>query len=192
LLQHAENIGVGYHADIFAMLLDKGADIHARDITGRTCLHIAACKAGYRYKGDIRDNARAILLLIERGADISTLDYNGRSIFDDAYECDHGDPVPLGSYRGDLWDHVLIRSGHGERIRPPEERIYHYTERYIEYNFRLLWEGWEYLFPYSHQTSSPCPILILEDEDGEDEDGGDEDGEDEDGEDEDQDEQFRP
>ena len=112
----------------------------------------------------MESEVRAIILLIERGAEIFTSDDYGRSIFDDAYECDHDWWRTSGSYRGDLWDHVLIRCGYGEYIRPPEERIYHYTDEYTEDDFRSLWEGWEHLFPYTRETSSPCSVLILKDE----------------------------
>ena len=162
LTSFAANYGPGYNADKFAVLLDRGADIHIRNAHGQTCLHVAVVNANYV---DVESDARAIILLIERGADISTLDDRGRSIFHDAYECHHDRWWRAsGSYRGDLWDHVLIRCGYGERIRPPEERIYHYTHRYTEDKFRSLWEGWEHLFPYTRETSSPCSVLILKDE----------------------------
>ncbi|KAH9882577.1 hypothetical protein J1614_000813 [Plenodomus biglobosus] len=166
LLWHARKLNSSHRAEKFAALLDRGADIHARDLSGRTCLHLAVYNAEFRYRPDIRDDARALVLLIERGADIFTLEYNGRSIFDDAYECDHFSwprysKLATGSYTADLWDHVLIRTGHEERSRPAEERIYHYTAEYTEDHFRLLWEGWEHLFPYSCETSSPCPVLIF-------------------------------
>ncbi|KAF2012943.1 hypothetical protein BU24DRAFT_465291 [Aaosphaeria arxii CBS 175.79] len=165
LLLHC-NEGKGHsYADIFTELLDRGADIHGRDLSGRTCLHLATRTAGFFGVRDIRDDARALILLIERGSNIFTWDYNGRSIFDDAYECNHEDRPPLGSLRGDLWDHVLIRSGHREHMRPPEERIYHYTRRYTEEHSRLLWEGWEHLLPYSDETSTSCPVLTRWDED---------------------------
>ena len=162
LTMFAANYSPGYNADKFAVLLDRGADISIRNAHGQTCLHLAVLNA----KGgvDMESEVRAIILLIERGADISTSDDYGRSIFDDAYECDHDWWRTSGSYRGDLWDHVLIRCGYGEYIRLPEERKYHYTDLYTEDDFRSLWEGWEHLFPYTRETSSPCSVLILKDE----------------------------
>jgi hypothetical protein len=65
--------------------------------------------------------------------------------------------MPLGSYRGDLWDYALLRCGLGELIGS-NERIYHYTQFYTEDMFKSLWTGWEHLFPYSQEVS--CPVLI--------------------------------
>jgi hypothetical protein len=168
----AGNQYLGYTAEKFAALLDAGADIHARDSSGRTSLHIAILTA--KQPDEPEREVCAIILLIERikqikrREDIFASDDRGRSIFDDAYECDHS-RWSLGSYRCDLWDHVLIRCDLGELIRPPEERIYHYTDDYTEDHFRSLWKGWEHLFPYSRETSSACPVLILEDESEDDE-----------------------
>ncbi|KAH7068946.1 hypothetical protein BKA63DRAFT_98278 [Paraphoma chrysanthemicola] len=180
LIMHANHSG-GFRADIFAALLDRGADIHVRDGSGRTCLHVAVMNA--RNRNGVEQDVCALMLLIQRGANIFTSDIHGRSLFDDAYEC-HRDSFRSwdrspGSYRGDLWDHVLIRCNLGEHIRPPEERIYHYTDWYTEDHFKSLWEGWEHLFPYPRGTSSPCPVLILDDEYSDDEDE-DEDYDDED------------
>lgn len=135
LLVLARNTDAGYNADKFAALLDRGADIHARDAKGNTCLHEAIVNA---WNGaEMESDARAIMLLISRGADVFTSNYHGRSIFDDVYECHHGWRAS-GSCRGDLWDHVLIRCGYGKHIRAPEKRIYHYTKHYTEDHFRSL------------------------------------------------------
>ncbi|KAH7088968.1 hypothetical protein FB567DRAFT_591081 [Paraphoma chrysanthemicola] len=190
LINHTAHSG-GYRADMFAALLDRGADIHVRDNSGRTCLHVAVIKA--QYCNRVKQDVCALMLLIQRGANIFTSDIHGRSIFDEAYECHDDRFRPLaksmGSYRGDLWDHVLIRCGLGEHIRPPEERIYHYTENYTEANFRRLWKGWDHLFPYPRGTSSPCPVLLLEDESGDDEDEDEDEDEEEDDEEEDDEEE---
>jgi hypothetical protein len=162
LMQYARGFMYGYNASGFEVLLDNGSDILARDSSGRTCLHIAIMHAKHSYHSEQEINA--LTLLIQRGASIFVKDNSGRSIFADAYTCDHRPPFSLGSYRGDLWDAVLIRCGLGEHIWPPEERCYHYTKRYTEAHFKKLWEGWEHLYPYPPGTSTRCPEMLDEEE----------------------------
>ncbi|KAF2255236.1 hypothetical protein BU26DRAFT_152689 [Trematosphaeria pertusa] len=143
----------------FKLLLDRGANIHARDNRGMTCLHIAVQSARPRNHLNTRveEDMEAITLLTQRGADIFTTDYSGRSIFDDAYVCDHEKEYPRGSYRGDLWDAALFRCGHGEHIQRPEERMCHYTQWYTEEEFARLWEGMAQDCPYISTPSAICP-----------------------------------
>lgn len=146
----------GPSARKFKLLLDRGADIKARDHFGRNCLHMAVMTAGRPIEGD--REMEAISLLIQRGADIFNVDNSGCSIFDTAYACDHDCISFLGGYRGDLWDAALSRCGYGEYIRKPEERVRHYTAHYTENDFRSLWKGREHLRPYfSEETGSLCP-----------------------------------
>jgi hypothetical protein len=191
LMLLARNYGHGYLAEKFDTLLNRGADIHARNYSGQTCLHIAVINV--RWPSVKVDEVGAIVLLIQRGADIFTTDDAGVSIFENAYKCGHDTRrgCPNGSYQGDLWDAVLSRCGLGEHIWPPEERVYHYTKVYTESHFRQLWEGWEHLFPYPPGTSSPCPCTILEDVDeDEDEEGYGEEESDEDEDDKDEDDEY--
>ena len=58
-----------YNLDTVQMLIDKGADVNARDKKDRTPLHAAS------YVG----NERSVELLIERGADINSVDNKGRT-----------------------------------------------------------------------------------------------------------------
>jgi hypothetical protein len=141
------------------LFIERGADIHARNIHGRTCLHIAVMEAISIH--EIEGLLHAIIILIQHGADIFAKDFSGRSIFNDAYECDHSQWLK-GSAKGDLWDAALVRCGLGEHIYQPEERKYHFTQRYTESMFETLWKGYEHLCPYPPGTSSPCSIMNMD------------------------------
>lgn len=142
------------------LFIEKGADIHARDVLGRTCLHVAVMGVGP--VSQMKWLLHAAIILIQHDADIFAKDFSGRSIFDDAYECDHISPQPMGSARGDLWDTALLRCGLGEHIYPPAERKYHFTTWYTESMFETLWKGYKNLCPYPPRSSSPCPIIIMD------------------------------
>ena len=156
LIRLARNYNGGYRAEVFKLLLDRGANIHARDPEGRTCLQTAVLESAPMR--DPKEGFDAVVLLIQRGADVFTTDNQGCSIFDTAYECDHGSTWHLGSYRGDFLDAVLSRCGYGEYIRRPEDRLCHYTKRYTSAHFRRLWEGREHLCPYFYGPSPLCPV----------------------------------
>jgi len=108
----------------------------------------------------------AIVRLIHYGANVFTTDNCGRSIFDDAYDCDHDDWRPLGAYRGDLWDAVLAQCGYENCIRTPEQRMCHYTEWYGREDFERLWKGREHLCPYFSGLSEHCPLYEVPSESG--------------------------
>src|SRR4051812_9822320 len=101
-MQLSDNVSDGYDAMKFKLLLDRGADIHARNHEGLTCLHKAVVEAR-----TCRNEMEAIVLLVQYGANVFTTDNLGCSIFDNAYGCGHDKYRPLGGYRGDLWDAVL-------------------------------------------------------------------------------------
>ena len=60
--------------DIVTLLLDKGADVHARDFIQTTPLHMAA----------LSGNKDIVSLLIEKGADIHARSKNGNTILHSA------------------------------------------------------------------------------------------------------------
>ena len=150
-MQLADNVSDGYDAMKFKLLLDRGANIHARNHGGLTCLHKAVVRAR-----TCKNEMEAIVLLVQCGANIFTTDNLGRSIFDDAYDCDHEEYRPLGGYRGDLWDAVLAQCGYESYIRRPEQRLCHYTVRYSREDFERLWKGREHLCPYFSDSSAVC------------------------------------
>jgi hypothetical protein len=162
LLQLLGHIGFGCHDTMrVKLLLDRGANIRARNSLGNNCLQIAlnsACAPGVSRVPDM-DEMEAVILLIQRGADVFNTDNSNRSTFDDAYVCDHGSSGSfLGGYRGDLWDAALSRCDYSDYMRKPEDRVRHYTKYYTQEDFRLLWKGREHLCPYFPEDSgSLCP-----------------------------------
>ncbi|KAB5584806.1 hypothetical protein GE09DRAFT_4704 [Coniochaeta sp. 2T2.1] len=67
-----------------ALLLDRGADIRARDALGRTCLHLLllgddAHPVRYRKSSSPDDVRKALRVLIRRGADVYAVDFDGCS-----------------------------------------------------------------------------------------------------------------
>jgi ankyrin repeat protein len=60
------------HAGTVALLLDRGANIHARDMVGKTALHHAAENG----------HDEIVKILIDRGADVNTKDAAGRTPLD--------------------------------------------------------------------------------------------------------------
>lgn len=152
----ASNMSLGHDYSLFKLLLDRGADIEARNNVGRNCLWFAVLHAAI--KGTVEQEMEAIILLIQRGANIFTTDIFGRSIFDDAYECDHDNRFSLGGYVGDLWDAVSSRCDYGEYMRRPDDRLCHYTERYTQEHFQRLWRGREHLCIYL-EAFKALPVL---------------------------------
>ncbi|CAO2648891.1 Nn.00g098400.m01.CDS01 [Neocucurbitaria sp. VM-36] len=144
----------GVDGNTIELLLDKGADIHARDNQGLNCLHKVF--QIYRYSHYKKD-MEVLVVLIQRGADILAKDWFGRSIFDYAYECDHEGCRPTGSYRGDLWDAALARCGYEKYIRSPQTRLCHVTTKYTKEHFEGLWEGIEHECPYLSDPPVLCP-----------------------------------
>ena len=67
----------GGHLDVVKFLIDKGADVKAKDNTGRTALTYAA----------LRGNLDVVKFLIEKGLDVKARDKVGRTVLD---ECCQG------------------------------------------------------------------------------------------------------
>ena len=139
--------GTGCDRDGVNALLDLGANINARDVSGRTCLHIFM---GHLH-GDVRvrKDYGVLECLIERGADVNAQDNSGTSVSRVAYTRLYRRCRDIGSYAGDLWDSFLQSCGYNiEEYRRDKCRKAKYTKRYTRTHFEMLWEGKEHLCPY--------------------------------------------
>ncbi|KAI0840332.1 ankyrin [Hypoxylon sp. FL0890] len=151
-----------YTPKFYEELLDSGADIHARDLEGRTCLHIfirtLRWYAGLRYYQEDRSllNFEVLRLLIERGANPRASTPDGLSVSDYAYRL-AGLPRYLRGYTGDLWDSVLHSCGYdiAEFRTKDHRRKARYNFLYSRVVFEKLWRGREHLCPY--WDDSPWP-----------------------------------
>lgn len=135
-----------YTRHAFTYLVNRGANVNARDDTGATCLHLAIENAKRPQSGELE----ALAYLLDQGADVHATTAQGMSVSEVAYTTSSTDVVyKLGSYRGDLWDAVLAGAGYDvvefRRGWPREEK---FTSRYTSSHLRELWMGREHLCPY--------------------------------------------
>lgn len=135
-----------YTRQAFTYLVNRDANIDARDNTGAACLHIAIENAKRPLSGELE----ALAYLVDQGADVYATTTEGVSVSEVAYTTSSTDVVyRLGSYRGDLWDAVLAVGGYDvacfRRSWPREEK---FTAQYTRANFEELWRGREHLCPY--------------------------------------------
>jgi ankyrin repeat protein len=79
-----------------ALLLRRGAKVTARDIHGRTCLHILFKRTSKVWK------IEALVLLLNAGADVHAIDYYGDSVSDIAKK--------MGVV--DIWEDALMKCGY--------------------------------------------------------------------------------
>ncbi|KAH6961929.1 hypothetical protein BKA56DRAFT_177476 [Ilyonectria sp. MPI-CAGE-AT-0026] len=133
-------------------LINRGADIYARDEFGRTCLHIWAKSNNGRYlrpsKGwePMRD---AIIYLIQCSKDLLWTDYRGSTLSYAAYETDVANMEFESGAVGDIWDRVLAELGEDvSEFRQSFPRQARYTDDYSPRDFMRLWQGKEHLCPY--------------------------------------------
>lgn len=128
--------------DILQLLLDRGADVSARDSQGRTCLHLCVSNLA----GEILQE-EFLSLLIEHGADVCAKDNDGISVSEVCYA--QQDDSAFQSHDCDIWDEVLCKFGYNLtsfRTGFPRKSIY-----YNRKGFESIWEGYEHLCPYYDQ-----------------------------------------
>jgi len=124
------------------LLVERGADVNARDNEGRTCLHTLAETARWPNPG-LR-SLESLVYLVKSGADVHAQDYFGVTVSEVAYSHFHG-----SSYSGDAWDVALAICGYDvESFRRGHRRQTWYTEQYSREVFEHLWTGIEHLCPY--------------------------------------------
>ena len=124
--------------------------MHARDKSGWTCLHILT--QGIRVCN--QREISSLLYLINSGADVLAVDNAGKSVSDYAYSRNDNDKsCDLDGYRGDLWDLALARCGYDiYEMREKHPHAPRYRRRYSRCGFEMLWNGFEDLCPYYHDT----------------------------------------
>jgi hypothetical protein len=149
LLQVCRGLGSGYRNDIIAFLLERGANVHAVNSYGESCLHIAIMGARGPYR--LEEEFASLALLVQNGADVHLEDFLGRSVSMVAYQRASKDNWgrEFGSYWADLWDSVLATCGYNvydSRRDHPRTAIY--TNDYPREIFMKLWEGRQHLCPY--------------------------------------------
>jgi hypothetical protein len=137
-----------------ALLLDRGADIHARDWTGGTCLHACVHNTDIEMSKGGLENARSgLIYLIRRGADVFALEGRGISVSQKAYSrCFPG----ASSANGDLWDSVLADCSFDVEQFPRTygRRRVAYRHGYTRESFEQLWKGQEHLCPYYYDEET--------------------------------------
>ncbi|MCJ1397822.1 hypothetical protein MMC11_001018 [Xylographa trunciseda] len=83
----------GEFYDMAITLLDHGADVNARDIYGRGCVHMVfdTSPRFHNFQSEkLKSPWKALVLLIDRGYDIYHTDSNGRSVCEGAIKSDLG------------------------------------------------------------------------------------------------------
>ena len=167
----------GHTREGLSYLLRRGADVHARNRQGETCLHLhlAGIASHFNFHcsrapniGPYLERVReSLTYLIENDADVRAVNYYGESVSDVAYE----DIV-----RGLVWDAVLADCGfkvadfrteehefcwHPSLITCSEQR-YTLGECFTTEVFAALWKGREHLCPY-YEEAIRCGFNLDED-----------------------------
>lgn len=106
-----EDVGFYDTADKFVLLIQRSADIHARDADGKNCLHILMENGGPTHREQMYD---VLMVLLTAGADVYATTKDGRTV--SYFARKHG--------YGDLWRQVLGECGYDTRTllvssRPP-------------------------------------------------------------------------
>jgi hypothetical protein len=152
-LEHCS--GSWYTVETLSFLLARGANIHTRDSSGQTCLHL--CFYGVLAIRGIMGLQRcrhAQTYLIRRGADVFAVDSTGSSVSDMAYgACG---PDRYSSASGDLWDVVLADCGYdvAQFRKAHLPRKARYGGWYTRQVFEELWKGQEHLCPYYYDEET--------------------------------------
>ncbi|KAM7196354.1 hypothetical protein V8F33_006263 [Rhypophila sp. PSN 637] len=136
-----------------SILLNRGANIHARDKSGRTCLALCVSNLTFYYRRsrsaaeELAETRAVLRSLIRRGADVFALDDLELSVSEAAYYNKYEDT----SAPGDLWDVVLADCGFDVawfRMKYGIRRRAGYRRGYTRQVFEDLWKGQEHLCPY--------------------------------------------
>lgn len=110
LLRCSVGNGYGLNPYNIKLLIDRGANVMARDIEGNTCLHLAI--KSVRSRGRVLDKT-SLLFMVKAGADVYATNHYGYSVSDIAYtSIGTYRSSNLGTYVGDLWDEVLTECGY--------------------------------------------------------------------------------
>lgn len=154
--EYAKNVNSAA-AESISLLLQKGADLHARTNTGSTCLHVYFDNIRTTIHGRI-PRRKVLVTLIQDGHDINAVDGNGYTIEDTLYRCEakcQGRPIYNGisrdallAYKRDLWDAVLVQCGRSVVERGLYCRKEQWSNGYSRQDFEAIWSGLEHLCPY--------------------------------------------
>lgn len=114
LLRCSRGLGYCLGSDSIKLLIDRGANVMARDFWGDTCLHLALDSVRCPGRGPKGvSEKRSLLLMVKAGADVYATNNKGMSVSDVAYISNHfNHSYNLGIYRGELWDEVLTECGY--------------------------------------------------------------------------------
>lgn len=111
LLQSSEGRYTSIHHSA-AFLLQRGANVHALDFKGDSCLHMAL--RGSKGPDYFNSEFKLLVMLVKAGVDVYRRNMAGVSVSETAY---HRSPMGpwvdnCGSYFGDLWHRVLAECGY--------------------------------------------------------------------------------
>ena len=147
------------------LVLDKGANVHARNSGGKNCLRLLfeniSLTVGIWEYGAYRTLWKCLILLINYGADVASTDNHGRSVSEYVYRSEAETSFLVGL--GDMWDAVLSRYGHDIRqMRKGFHRLSTYETRTsdgrpLRDSFKTLWTNREKHCPYYHDPPVWCP-----------------------------------
>lgn len=134
------------------LLVERGADVAARNALGRSCLH-------YFLAGNypLMDMEESLIYLFKAGADVHALDHLGMTVSKVAYSRPR-----FGSYIGDVWDVALTKCGYDvQSFRRHHPRQSRYMDGYSRDIFERLWIDIEHLCSYycEEELDKPQPSL---------------------------------
>jgi hypothetical protein len=139
-----------------AFLLRRGANVHARDELGDTCLHIVLKKL---HRMETLGSLDVLVLLIRNGADTHAENFIGQTVADIADERNS-----LCSSPGDVWDRALHATGNNIlEHRKGRLRTARYDYGYERHHFERLWRGHEEECPYFHEEDKLHPEKFYQD-----------------------------
>ncbi|KAI1738713.1 ankyrin [Xylaria scruposa] len=144
-----------FNKEMFSFLLNRGANIKARDLWGRTCLHFCL---SVLLPSHLQEQYEAIKFLIKKGADVDARDDDGVTVHEAAYAQGHSEIMGehIGSLAGDLWDSILESCGYDiSKFRQEYQRRAVYCGDYTRQSFKELWKGRESHCPYWDDTPWP-------------------------------------